>query len=99
MDGTTEKMGHELLGIVGRYVDEDSLEVSEHVINVKDTTDDKSSHGLLDLLKSPLDDAAISLDGVVSQTMDYLYIWTEHSTFFSFRVYLRRVIFYRDAHE
>ena len=78
MDGTTEKMGHELLGIVGRYVDEDSLEVSEHVIGVKDATDDKSAHGLLDLLKSTLDDAGISLDGVVSQTYDGASVMSGH---------------------
>ena len=66
MDGTTEKTGHELIGIVA--IDADTGEVAEHVIDIKDGTDDKSAQGLLKLLKSTLDEADLSTDGVVSQT-------------------------------
>ena len=68
MDGTTEKTGHELIGIVARYIDADTGEIAEHVIDVKDGTDDKSAKGLLKLLNSTLDEADLSTDGVVSQT-------------------------------
>ena len=78
MDGTTEKMDHELVGIVGRYVDDDTLEVSEHVIDVKDATDDMSAQGLLQLLKCTLENAEISLDGVVSQTYDGVSVISGH---------------------
>ena len=50
MDGTTEKQGHELVGIVARYVDSDTYEIAEHVIDIKDATDDKSAEDLLDVL-------------------------------------------------
>ena len=74
MDGTTEKMGHELLDIVERYVDDDTLEVSEHVIYVKDATE----QGLLKLLKCTSEAAGISLDGVVSQTYDGASVMSGH---------------------
>ena len=61
MDGTTEKMDHELVGIVGRYIDDGTSSTS---------TDDKYAQGLLKLLKCMLENAKISLEGVVSQTYD-----------------------------
>ena len=66
------------MGIVGRYVDDDTLELSEHVIDVKGATDDKSAQGLLKLLKCTLEDAEISLDGVVSQTYDVARVMSGH---------------------
>ena len=35
-DGTTEETGHELIGIVARYIDADTGKVAEHIVDIKD---------------------------------------------------------------
>ena len=61
MDGTTEKQGHKLFGIVARYVGSDTYKLAEHVIAIKDDTDDKSPEGLADVLQSTLNESGIAL--------------------------------------
>ena len=60
LDGSTEKTGHGLVGIVARYVDANISKVLEHVIDIKDASDDKSAKGLLQLLESTLEDEGVT---------------------------------------
>ena len=54
LDGSTDTTANELVGIVARYVDDDTLKVDEHVVDIKDATDDKSALGIIQLLESTL---------------------------------------------
>lgn len=67
-DGTTDKNGVEVQGLVYRYLSADG-KVKENCLNVKGIHD-RSAKGVFGFAKEPLDEFKISPDGLVSQSFD-----------------------------